>query len=260
MRGQAAWGLGNIAGDSPTCRDLVLQAQALPHLLRLLDDSSPVALQRNAVWTVSNLTRGKPPPLFENVSPALPVLAKTLSSTDEETLTDACWALSYLSDGTNDKIQAVIETDAGLVPRLVELLGHASAAVQTPALRTIGNIVTGDDAQTQTVTNANALPALLRLFESPKKSIRKESCWTVSNITAGNKDQIQNVIDCGLIPPLVQLLATADFEIKKEAAWAISNATSGGTAEQIHYLVEQQVRTRPLDKFPLGCVLTPVAL
>ena len=68
------------------------------------------------------------------------------------------------------------------------------------------------------------------------------------------------MIDCGLIPPLVQLLATADFEIKKEAAWAISNATSGGTAEQIHSLVEQQVRTRPLDKFPLGCVLTPMAL
>ena len=80
VRGQAAWGLGNIAGDSPRCRDLVLQAQALPHLLRLLDDSSPVVLQRNATWTVSNLTRGKPPPLFKNVSPALPVLAKTLSS------------------------------------------------------------------------------------------------------------------------------------------------------------------------------------
>lgn len=52
--------------------------------------------------------------------PALPALERLILSNDEEVLTDACWALSYLSDGTNDKIQAVIE--AGVCRRLVELL------------------------------------------------------------------------------------------------------------------------------------------
>ena len=33
---------------------------------------------------------------------------------------DSCWALSYLSDGSNDKIQKVI--DSGVSRRLVELL------------------------------------------------------------------------------------------------------------------------------------------
>lgn len=51
---------------------------------------------------------------------ALPALGRLVHSTDEEVLTDACWALSYLSDGTNDKIQAVIES--GVVPRLLEIL------------------------------------------------------------------------------------------------------------------------------------------
>jgi hypothetical protein len=54
------------------------------------------------------------------VSPALPTLARLIYVADEEVLTDACWALSYLSDGSNDKIQAVIE--AGVCRRLVELL------------------------------------------------------------------------------------------------------------------------------------------
>ena len=79
-----------------------------------------------------------------------------------ETVTDACWALSYLSDGTNDRIQAVL--NAGVAPRLVELLANPTVSVQTPALRTVGNIVTGDDSQTQSIINLNALPALLWLL------------------------------------------------------------------------------------------------
>lgn len=54
------------------------------------------------------------------VKPALPVLRQLIFLNDEEVLTDACWAISYLSDGPNDKIQAVIES--GVCPRLVELL------------------------------------------------------------------------------------------------------------------------------------------
>lgn len=54
------------------------------------------------------------------MKPALPALERLVHSNDEEVLTDACWALSYLSDGTNDKIQAVIE--AGVCQRLVQLL------------------------------------------------------------------------------------------------------------------------------------------
>ena len=64
---------------------------------------------------------------------------------------------------------------------------YAPASVQTPALRTAGNIVTGDDHQTQCVLNCGALPRLLALLQSPKKGIRKEACWTISNITAGTR-------------------------------------------------------------------------
>ena len=269
VREQAVWALGNIAGDSPPCRDLVLQAGAMQPLLLQLHQNSKLSMLRNATWTLSNFCRGKPQPDFEMVRPALATLAQLIFSPDEEVLTDACWALSYLSDGPNEKIQAVIES--GVIRRLVELLlnprcvcyvcvfvlcvcavcvcgskmssfSHShpiSPAVQTPALRTIGNIVTGNDLQTQFVINSNSLPCLLALLSSPKKGIRKEACWTISNITAGNKDQILAVIENNIVPPLIQLLGNAEFDIRKEAAWAISNATSGGNADQIKFLVQQ---------------------
>lgn len=107
---------------------------------------------------------------------------------------------------------------------------HTDYKVVSPALRAVGNIVTGDDLQTQVmatwthteviltknvieyllilcvicsiaqvILNCSALQSLLHLLSSPKESIKKEACWTISNITAGNRAQIQ-VCVCGCQP------------------------------------------------------------
>ena len=102
--------------------------------------------------------RGKPQPPFDQIKPALPALGRLIHSNDEDVLTDACWALSYLSDGTNDEVQVVIE--AGVCPRVVELLLYSSPSVLITALRMVGNIVTGDDMQIQCIINHQALLCL----------------------------------------------------------------------------------------------------
>jgi len=240
VREQVAWALGNIAGDSVECRDYVLSLGALPALIsagNTFTEHSRLSTIRNATWSLSNLCRGKPAPDFQVVRQALPLLARLLYSQDPDTITDACWALSYLSDGTNDRIAAVLE--AGIAPRLIELLQNSQQSVLTPALRTVGNIVTGDDQQTQIMINLNALPALLWMLDNPKKNIRKEACWTISNVTAGTDMQIQAVIDCGIFRKIIELLESSEFDIQKEAAWAVSNATSGGNPQQILYIAQQ---------------------
>lgn len=77
---------------------------------------------------------------------------------------------------------------------------------QTPALRSIGNIVSGSDLQTETAIDAGVLNVLPKLMRHPKASIQKEAAWALSNIAAGPCKQIQQLITCGLLPPLVHLL------------------------------------------------------
>jgi hypothetical protein len=206
-------------------------------VLNILGGNGTVSIKKNAAWALSNFCRGKPKPAFDAVRPALPTLAQLLFEKDENILVDACWALSYLSDGPNEQIQAVIEV--GVCSRLAHLLNHSSLAVQTPALRAVGNIVTGDVRQTETMLECDVVPALVGMLASSMKGIRKEACWNLSNITAGNSGQIQRVLDAGGFPRLIELLSNAENAVKKEAVWAISNATSGGTSEQINFLVAQ---------------------
>ena len=237
VKEQAVWALGNIAGDSPQLRDLCLKHGVMAALLDVFRTSDKVSILRNATWCLSNLCRGKPQPVLSDIEPALPVLANLLHSTDNEVVTDALWALSYISDGPNERIDKVLE--AGVCRRLTELLGHTNSLVVTPALRTVGNIVTGDDRQTQVIIQSGALAKLLQLLYHPRRNIRKETCWTISNITAGSREQIQQVIDTGLIPKIVETIETAtEYDVRKEAAWAISNATSGGSPQQIDSLVQ----------------------
>ncbi|KAI3849426.1 hypothetical protein MKX03_030822 [Papaver bracteatum] len=235
VREQALWALGNVAGDSPSCRDYVLSQGALVPLLSQFSKHSKESMLRTATWTLSNLCRGEPAVSFEQVKLALPVLQHLIHSSDEEILTDACWALSHIS---KDRIEPLIE--AGVCSRLVNLLLHPSPTVCTPSLRTIGNIVTGNDEQTQVLIDYQVLSCFHQLLtQNYSKNIKRETCWAISNITAGNVDQIQAVIEANIIGPVLHLLGHAEFEIKKEAAWAISNALCGAVNEQIRYLVEQ---------------------
>ena len=133
--------------------------------------------------------------------------------------------MSYLTDGSNDRIQYVV--DSGAVPLLVRLLTQSTLNVVTPALRAVGNIVTGSDLQTDAVIEAGGIQAVGSLLIHEKMNVVKEAAWTISNITAGPPEQIQIIIGSGILPPLIEVLKNGDFRAKKEAAWAVTNLTSG---------------------------------
>ena len=101
--------------------------------------------------------------------------------------------------------------DCGVVPHLVNLLASPELSVLTPALRAVGNIVTGNDVQTDAIINACGIKYLCALLQHSRSNIVKEAAWTISNITAGNPVQIQHVIDAGVLPPLLHVLQFVCF-------------------------------------------------
>jgi len=233
---QTIWCLGNIAGDCTRFRDFVLKHSVLKELVRHAETCDKLSLLRNCTWTISNLTRGKPQPPFETVRPAIPTLLKLLYSMDHQVLSDALWALSYLSDGSNPQIEAVLAGDSGR--RMVELMLHISSNVQVPALRCIGNCLSGDDSSTEKLIQAGVLLPLRTLVASQKKSIRKEACWAVSNITAGSPTQITAVIKSGILPAIIARLTDSAPDVRKEASWVICNLSAGGSNADIMAVLE----------------------
>ena len=157
-----------------------------------------------------------------------------IHSSDVEVLTDALWALAYLSGGEN--VLGLVD-DPALLSHIVGLLLHHLPLVQRPAITVIGNLCQGPDEQTQAALDAGALSPLRELLSSPAAWLRKEGAWALSNVCAGSRVQIQAVLDCDALTPLMDLMRNDPGPARREAAWAIINAAAGGSSEQAELLV-----------------------
>ena len=91
---------------------MVIDAGAVSPIKNILDKAlSGSSLVRSASWTLYALCQGRPPPDFEKVSRAIPSLAKVLIENDlDEILRDVSWAMSYISDGGEERIAMILDT------------------------------------------------------------------------------------------------------------------------------------------------------
>ncbi|KAL3636598.1 hypothetical protein CASFOL_018897 [Castilleja foliolosa] len=131
---EATWVLTIIASGASGYTEVVIDHGVIPTFVRILGSPSDAVREQETLLVARPksrdlvLTLGALMPLLAQfndhanwfVKQALAAVARLIHTNDGSVLTNACWALAYLSDGTNDKIQSVI--DAGVCPHLVELL------------------------------------------------------------------------------------------------------------------------------------------
>jgi hypothetical protein len=234
---QAVWALGNIAGDSPVYRDLLLERGVLTELTQIPErfghSGMPLTLRRNMTWSISNLCRGKPAPPLSAVASVIPYLTAMIHYADSEVVADALWSLSYISDGTNDRISAVLSHSA--LPAIIHHLSSGPGkSIETPALRCLGNIVSGDDHQTSLAIEHGAIMVLCAMLRAqahnPRPGTKKEILWALSNIAAGNATQNNALLQAGVFDLIADYIAMDDHSIRKEGQWTIANALQGATS------------------------------
>lgn len=247
---QAAWCLGNIAGDNILFRDYIIQSGCLHSFVQILishlnfdpNDANNKNLRSmigNVTWALSNLCRGKPKARLDHVRTAIePFFSIIMSKLDESSVVDATWAISYISDGENARISAICNIDilktilANIVACIETTRRDASAATPllVPSLRVLGNVASGTQDHTQLVVDIGAVPFLAQLLAHPKESVRKEVCWVLSNIAAGNPGQHATLLNNDIIAPILEIIKVTTKEpLRVEAIWVISNLIVGCT-------------------------------
>lgn len=185
------------------------------------------------------MLRGKPLPTLDELFFTIPVLVDALKIHDrKEILVDAMWGISYISDAGEKAIVKILES--GALEPINMLLKSPHNNIVLPAVRALGNFVTGEDTETQTVLDSGILPMLDGLLGHADAAIKKEACWTLSNICAGTATQVAQIIETGIFDRLVELVNTEIYEIQREAGWSISNTTALKEPEIIQKVVEKK--------------------
>lgn len=234
---QCVWALGNIAGDGFESRDIILSLNVVDILISILEKNIRVKYQRNIVWLILNLCRGKPSPSIQEVEKLLPILVNFILHKDSSIVSDACWALATIADDGYYRAQLVLEQID--IEALIDLFCNERTSVVSAALRCVGNILTGNDLQVAILLSYNIVNKLAVLFEHKDTHIIKEVTWAISNIAAGSEKQIQKLLDNRIFEKLVNVLKNGDAKSQYEASWAIVNTTKGGTTEQVQKMIEE---------------------
>ncbi|KAG9043662.1 Importin subunit alpha-3, partial [Tulasnella sp. UAMH 9824] len=227
-KSEATWIVTNIASGTTAQTGRVVEAGAIPKLVRLSESPSDYA-SLNAIWALRNIV-GDSPSLRDRVEDAGGIdalqihLDEATTDVDKESIACAIQSLSRILD-RGLKRSEFIET--GVVPRLVHLVANSSssASIQKRALKCIGYLVNGDDHDTDAAVDAGLVPALLVPVEATDEELCKLALWNASNIAAGSQSQVYALLNCGLLTPTVRILINEQCSprCRREACWTVSN-------------------------------------
>eukprot|EP00826_Nyctotherus_ovalis_P065520 TRINITY_DN9635_c0_g1_i1.p1 TRINITY_DN9635_c0_g1~~TRINITY_DN9635_c0_g1_i1.p1 ORF type:complete len:519 (-),score=145.95 TRINITY_DN9635_c0_g1_i1:145-1701(-) len=235
IKEDAAWALGNIAGESSDLRDAVLKSSAIPSLVQIILEDPKFPLLKSCSWCLCMICKDCSRELVPFALPAFKAIAHLMKKdTNASILIDISWTLYYLVDDKEEQNATVIQL--GLVPDLLRLLSKQKE-IALRCIQVIGMLSASKTEEVQTIIDAKGLTVLKDLLSSANASIRKQSCWVLSNIAAGPLEHIKEMVRLEIVPTVCKLLVSDEFDVKTEAVWVVANLAYGIPGENIDYLL-----------------------
>lgn len=267
---QIVWTLGNIAGDSISNRNFLNSLNLFNILLQFAIEiplDSRLTLQRNIVWTLSNLFRGKPFPMNINHNHALALLIFYIYSNDEDTVQDALWGLSYFTDSNFELVDQVVTIlhpfyyssngyfsgiDKNLIEFPVDLKGFDknssisssfSPSILSPTYSTSNSTLIPlksyhvsyeNDEKKYSLSNGNChfIQRLLYLISLPNNSnLISPILRCIGDIIVSSDLHQDLIIRSGWLTPLISLLShqliQTNLKLRRQLCLIYSNISSG---------------------------------
>jgi len=243
---QALWGLSNLAGESASIRDRLLDLNTLHITLTIYHTYKyklKLETKRTIAWMINNLCRYKPPVNYFQVKDSVPYLLESLGTeTDKEIVVENLWTCAYISDTGDEAIQGFVQ--CGILTKVanVVLTQVDNIVLLTPALRTLSNIVSGNDDATDYIISLNVVPTIVALLSHAKIAVRKEVCFFLSNVAAGTPPHIDYIYKFpSLLSKVKGVILNDDATIRVEALWVLSNSMMGGSKDHKISLIKAEV-------------------
>lgn len=232
---QAVWALGNIAGDSYLLRDCLLARNVLPTMMALVQQQDQRSIAENAAWVMSNLMRGKPPPLDAMVAPAVPLALRLVEGSQAKLAEEALWALVYY---TNVKPRSVALASPALFASLVQLMGTAKPAPL--ALLTALVRESEEECVCEEALAAGVLQALAR-YQAPRYALKV--LRVVDALARHSAEGCAAVVREGCFQNLPHLLASPKSDTIDAAISALAGAVRMAPAHLLPYFCNAAAAT-----------------
>lgn len=222
------WILGNIALDSDQNREYILNDEFLAICERLVNEQQSAYVVKKVCWCISHCCKGK---FTDSQGKVLPFLCLALNRNIIDIFPEVLWALAHLSD---KKVELIKEKE--VFDAVVKFTKIDVVKFQQPALRVIGNLLSGSESQVSVLVASGVIRSLVYCLESKSKLIRQEAMWAFSNLCTTN--YVSDLITNGIIKRIIDLSITDIEDVQTEAVWSLFNSVFISDSTQIRSLVD----------------------